>query len=324
MRKRRFLQAVAAAAAVPPAAWAEDAPYPSRPLKLVVNYPPGGASDLMARLFGKRFGDAIGQAVVVDNRPGAGGTVGSLYVIHQPADGYTFMWGNMGIAILQPLLQKLPFDVSRDFTPVSLIATAPLVLVANGNAPYRDLKGLVEAARDKPGGFNFGSGGAGTLAHLTGEMMNLATGLKMQHIPYKGSIQGINDVIAGQLDMIAADPQPVLAHIRSGKLRAIAVTTPKRFDQLPEVPTFVEAGMPDLVALNSWSILLPAGVPAAVQEKFRAALVATMTDPTLRARYAELGVEATHTSAQELRNFMASESARYGRLIRDKGIKAEG
>ncbi|MES2185280.1 MAG: tripartite tricarboxylate transporter substrate binding protein [Pseudomonadota bacterium] len=327
MFKRQFLQAAAATfavplAATPFAAFAAEV-YPSRPIKLVVTFPPGGASDLMARIFGLKFGEAIGQTVIIDNHPGAAGALGTEYTAHQPADGYTFMIGNMGPTIVNPLITKVPYDMAKDFTPVSLIATGPVVMVVNGNSPYKTLKEFIAGAKAKAGGFNFGSGGAGTLAHLTGEMMNRSAGLNMQHVPYKGGIQALNDVLAGQLDMLAADVQPVVQHIRSGKLRALAVSSPQRFALLPDVPTYVESGMPDIVALNSWGVFLPAGVPKADQAVFRKALDKAMVDPELVKKFAELGVDALHTSAPELLKFNDAERAKYGKLIKEKNIKAE-
>ncbi len=323
LARRPFLGALAACAAgLPLAASAADT-YPSRPLRFVVNFPPGGASDIMARLFALKLGEALRQSILIDNRPGAGGAIGTVYAAHQPADGYTFMIGTLGSTIVQPLLTKVPYDMARDFMPVSLIGTGPAVLVVNPASPWRDLPQFIAAAKARPEGLNFGSGGNGTFGHLVGEMVNQAAGLHMQHVPYKGGIQALNDVMAGQVDTLAGDPQAVLPHIKSGKLRALAVSATRRFALLPEVPTFAEYGLPEVVAVNSWSIYLPAGVPQAEFRTFRAALDKAMTDPDLVRRFTELGAESLHTSPEELRRFTAGETVKYARLIKEKDIKGE-
>ena len=302
-------------------AWAQA--YPNRVIHLVVTYPPGGASDLMARVLGEKLGQLWKQTVIIDNRPGAGGSMGTDYAARQPADGYTFLVGNMGPSLVNPLLSKLPYDMAKDFIPVSLIATGPVVLVVNGSSPYKTLQDVVAAERAKPGTLNFGSGGTGTLAQLAGEMLNHAAGIQMQHVPYKGGIAAVNDVLAAQLDMVAADPQAVVQHIKSGKLRALAVSSAKRMPSLPSVPTFTESGMPELVALNSWGVYLPAATPKPVVEAFEAGLSKAMKDPELVKRYTELGVETLNSSAEELRAFNAAEVVKYAKIIKEKNIRAD-
>jgi tripartite-type tricarboxylate transporter receptor subunit TctC len=300
-----------------------QAPYPSHSVRLVVTYPPGGASDLMARLLAEKLNSQWKQTVVVENKPGAAGSMGTEYAAHLPADGYTFLMGNMGPSVVNPLLSKVPYDMARDFIPVSLVATGPSVLVVNGKSPYKTLAELVAAAKAKPNTLNFGSGGAGTLAHLTGEMFNHAAGVQIQHVPYKGGIAAVNDLLGSQIDMVPADTQAVVQHIKSGALRALAVTSEKRVPLLPNVPTFAESGMPELVALNSWGVYLPAGTPKPIVDTFKASLDKAMTDPDLVKRYAELGVDALHTSADELRSFNAAETAKYAKIIKEKNIRAD-
>jgi tripartite-type tricarboxylate transporter receptor subunit TctC len=303
---------------------AQPAPaYPSKPVHLVVPYPPGGASDLLARVLGQKMGEVWKQTVIIDNKPGGGGSIGTEYAARQPADGYTFLIGNMGPMLINPLITKVAYNVNKDFTGVALIATGPSVLVVNSNSPFKTLHDLIAAAKAKPNTLNFGSGGTGTLAQLGGEMLNQSAGIQMQHVPYKGGIAAINDVLAGQLDMIVADTQGAVQHIKSGKLRALAMTSEKRFPLLPDVPTFEEAGVKGLVALSSWAIYLPVGVPKPVQDQFRAALDKAMVDPGLVKQYAELGVEAMHTSAEELRKFNEVDTARFARIVKEKNIKAD-
>lgn len=297
--------------------------YPSRPLKFVVNFPPGGASDTMARIFGRELSAAMGQAVVIENKPGAGGALGMVYASKQPADGYTFTLGTIGSAITQPIITKTPYDMQRDFMPISLIATGPAVLVVNPASPYKSVADVVAAAKARPGALNFGSGGIGTFAHLTGAMFNQTAGIKMTHVPYRGGVQALNDVLANQLDMIAVDPTSALPHLRSGKLRALAYTGATRSTLLPDVPTFAESGFKDLVGANSWSIWMPVGVPPAVIATFHAGLVKAMQSADVKAKFVELGADPTHTSPEDLRKFVASETARFARIIKEQDIKAE-
>ncbi len=321
MHLRRFARLAMGICAAAFVALASAQGFPARPVHLIVTFPPGGASDLMARLLGQKLGEAWKQPVIVDNRPGASGSIGTDFAARQPADGYTFLVGNMGPSLINPLLSKVPYDMGKDFVPVSLIATGPCVLVVNANSPYKTLEQLIAGARTKP--VNFGSGGAGTMAQLVGEMINHSAKVKMQHVPYKGGISAINDLLAGEIDMVAADPQAVVQHIKSGKLRALAVTSQKRFALLPEVPSFAESGMPDIVALNSWGVYLPAATPKPVVESFQAALNKVMVEPDLVKRFSDLGVDALHSNSAELRAFNESETAKYGKIIKDQGIRAD-
>ncbi|AOB30414.1 hypothetical protein AKI39_06435 [Bordetella sp. H567] len=307
------------------ALWANlaAAAFPDRPVHLVVTFPPGGASDLMARILGQRLGDVWKQPVIVDNKPGAAGSLGTEYAARQPADGYTFMMGNMGPTLVNPLLSKVPYNMERDFIPVSLVATGPVVLVVNPKSPFRTLHDVIQAAKAKPGALNFGSGGAGTLAHLSGEMLDEAAGIKMQHVPYKGGVAAVNDVLGGQIDMIFADTQAVMQYIKAGKLRPLAITSAQRFPQLPDVPTVAESGLPGMVALNSWGVYLPANTPADVVASYRQALDRAMSDPALVKLYYDLGVDAMHTSTEELVRFNRSETVKYAKIIKDKGIRVD-
>jgi tripartite-type tricarboxylate transporter receptor subunit TctC len=298
-------------------------PYPTRPLKFIVNFPPGGASDSMARLLGRELGETLGQAVVIENRPGAGGALGMVQAAKAPADGYSFTLGTLGSAITQPLITKTPYDMGRDFAPVSLIATGAAVLVVNAVSPYKTVADIVAAAKARPEALNFGSGGIGTFAHFTGAMLNQAANIKITHVPYKGGVQALNDVLANQLDMIAVDPPSALPQIRAGKLRALAYTGAKRSPLLPDVPTFAESGFKELVGVNAWSIWMPAGVLPNVLAVFHKALVKSMSNPELKEKFAELGAEPMQTSPEELAKFVASESARYAKIIKDQDIKAE-
>ena len=296
--------------------------YPSKPVRLIVTYPPAGSSDLMARILGQKLSELWGQPVIVENKAGAAGSIGMEYAAHQAPDGYSFVIGNLGPAVVNPILSKVPYDVERDFVPVSLIATGPNILVVNPITPATTLGELMAYARANPGKLNFGSGGSGSVAHLSGEMFKSLAHVDITHVPYKGGILSVNDLLAGHVQIVFSDALPVMQHIRAGKLRALAVTGPERSALAPEIPTCVESGLP-LVAVNWWGVLLPVGTPKAIAEKFRADLVKVMQDPEVKEKFATLGVEAVVSTPAEFGAYIKSETAKYAKLIKDAGIKGE-
>src|SRR5437870_3932345 len=297
--------------------------YPSKPVHLVVTYPPAGSSDLMARILGQKLSELWGEPVIVENKPGAAGSIGMEYAAHQPPDGYTFVIGNLGPTVVNPILSKVPYDVERDFVPVSLIASGPNILVVNPNTPARTLGELIAYARANPGKLNFGSGGSGSVAHLSGEMLKSLAHVDIVHVPYKGGILSVNDLIAGHVQMVFSDALPVMQHIRAGTLRALAITSPERSPLVPDVPTCVESGVPGLVAVNWWGVLLPAGTPKPVADKFYADLVKVMQDPEVKEKFAQLGVEATSGTGEQFAAYMRAETAKYAKLIKEANIHAE-
>jgi len=297
--------------------------YPSKPVRLIVTYPPAGSSDLMGRILGQKLAELWGQPVIVENKPGAAGSIGMDYAAHQPPDGYSFVIGNLGPVAVNPLLSKVPYDVERDFVPVSLIATGPNVLVVNPKTPVRTLGELIAYARANPGKLNFGSGGPGSVAHLSGEMLKSLAHVDIVHVPYKGGILSVNDLIAGHVQMVFSDALPVMQHIRAGTLRALAITSPERSPLVPDVPTCVESGLPGLVAVNWWGVLLPAGTPKAVADKFYSDLVKVMHDPDVKEKFAQLGVEAMSGTAEQFAAYMRTETAKYAKLIKEANIHAE-
>ena len=298
-------------------------PYPSKAVKLIVTYPPGGSSDIMARILGQKLSDLWGQAVVVENKPGAAGSIGMEYAGHQAPDGYSFVIANLGPAVINPILTKVPYDLERDFVPVSLIATGPNILVVNPSSPAKTLGELIAYARANPGKLNFGSGGPGSIAHMSGEMLKSLAHVDIVHIPYKGGILSVNDLIGGHVDMVFSDALPVMQHIRAGKLRALATTGSSRSPLAPDIPTCVESGVPGLVAVNWWGVLLPAGTPKAVADKFHDDLVKVMQQAEIREKFASLGVDAVSGTPAELAAYMKSETAKYAKLIKEAGIRAE-
>ena len=297
--------------------------YPSKPVRLIVTYPPAGSSDLMGRILGQKLAELWGQPVIVENKPGAAGSIGMDYAAHQPPDGYSFVIGNLGPVAVNPLLSKVPYDVERDFVAVSLIATGPNVLVVNPKTPVRTLGELIAYARANPGKLNFGSGGPGSVAHLSGEMLKSLAHVDIVHVPYKGGILSVNDLIAGHVQMVFSDALPVMQHIRAGTLRALAITSPERSPLVPDVPTCVESGLPGLVAVNWWGVLLPAGTPKAVADKFYSDLMKVMHDPDVKEKFAQLGVEAMSGTAEQFAAYMRTETAKYAKLIKEANIHAE-
>jgi tripartite-type tricarboxylate transporter receptor subunit TctC len=297
--------------------------YPSKPVRLIVTYPPAGSSDLMARILGQKLSELWGQPVIVENKAGAAGSIGMEYAAHQAPDGYSFLIGNLGPTVVNPILSKVPFDVERDFVPVSLIATGPNILVVNPNTPATTLGELIAYARANPGKLNFGSGGAGSVAHLSGEMFKSQAHVDIVHVPYKGGILSVNDLLAGNVQLVFSDALPVMQHIRAGKLRALAVTSPERSPLAPEIPTCVESGLPGLVAVNWWGVLLPAGTPKVIADKFRADLVKIMQHPDVKEKFAMLGVDAMSGTPEQFGAYIKSETAKYAKLIKEANIHAE-
>jgi tripartite-type tricarboxylate transporter receptor subunit TctC len=297
--------------------------YPSKPVRLIVTYPPAGSSDLMARILGQKLSELWSQPVLVENKAGAAGSIGMEYAAHQPPDGYSFVIGNLGPTVVNPILSKVPYDVEREFVPVSLIATGPNILVVNPKTPASTLSELIAYARANPGKLNFGSGGSGSVAHLSGEMLKSLAHVDIVHVPYKGGILSVNDLIAGHVQMVFSDALPVMQHIRAGTLRALAVTSPERSALAPEIPTCFESGLPGLVAVNWWGVLLPAGTPSVIADKFRADLVKVMQDPEVKEKFALLGVDAMSGTPEQFGAYIKSETAKYARLIKEAGIRAE-
>ena len=321
MFKRLLLLAVIVIAVIAPPVAAQT--FPARAVRLITTYPPGGSSDLMARILAQKLTEHWGQSVVVENRAGAAGSIGMEFAARQPNDGYSFVIGNLGPASVNPLISKVPYDMGKDFIAVALVATGANILVVNINSPYRTLQELVAAARAKPNSLNFGTSGPGSLSQLSGEMLKRLAKIQMTQIPYKGGILAVNDLLAGQIDMIVSDALPVAQHIRAGKMRPLAVTSATRSALVPDVPTFGEAGVAGLVAVNWWGVFLPAGTPKPIVDKLHADLVKVMANDDLRERFNGLGVEAQASTPEEFRTFLAAENAKYRQLIAETGIRAE-
>lgn len=318
---RRLLLALACSTVWPLAAHAQT--FPNKPVRLIVTYPAGGSSDLMARIMGDKLSAYWGQPVIIESKPGAAGSIGMEYAARQPADGYTFVIGNLGPAAVNPIINKLPYNMEKDFIPVALTATGPNILVVPVASPYKTLAELLEGARAKPGAVTFGTSGPGSMAHLGGELIIRQAKVKLVSVPYKGGGQAVNDLLAGHIQMMVSDALPVSQFIKTNKLRPLAITSAKRSRLFPEIPTFAEAGLNGLVAENWWGVYLPTGTPKAVVDNYHAALVKVMADPDLKEKFGGLGVEALASTQEEFRAFIAAEHAKYAKLVADNGITGE-
>lgn len=297
--------------------------YPQRAVKLVVTNLAGGSSDIMARTIAQKLSEFWKQSVVVENKAGGGGTIGMVYAANQAADGYTILFGAQGPTTVTPLLSKVPYDMARDFYPLSLVSTGPSVMLVQANSAIQNLQDFIALAKAKPNTFNFGSGGVGNAHHLSAELLNFASGIQTTHIPYKGGIAAANDLASGQIQFMFAEVAPVMPLIKAGKLRPIAVASSSRISLLPDVPTFIESGFPGFISIVSWGLYLPTGVPAPIIAQLQVDLRRVMTDPDLVKRFLELGFEAQYSSPEEYRQFLATETIKYAKIIKENRIKAE-
>ncbi len=311
------------AMAVSVAAAAQSA-YPSRPIKLIAPFPPGGSSDVLCRLLAQKLTEGFGQTVVVENRPGASGAIGFEAAAKAPNDGYTIVIGSSSTLATNPhLFKKLPYDPINDFAPVSLVATSPQVLIVHPSVKANTVAELIALAKAAPGKLNLGSGGKGIQSHISGEMFKSAVGVDIVHVPYKGGGQAVADLVTGQIQMVFADMVPAIPHIRSGRLRALAVTSETRSPAIPEIPTMIEAGVKDYRAELWWAILAPRGTSAEVVARLNAELGRIMKIPDVQAKYQELGVATIHGTPAQVSEFIKARSIEVGRILRAVGIEPE-
>ena len=304
-----------------PSAMAQTSP--AKQFRVILTYPPGGASDIMGRIIAQKLGEIWGQTVLVENRSGANGSIGIEYAARQPADGSSFVIGNMGPVAINPLISKVPYDMARDFQPVSLVAIGPTVLVTHPSMPARNLKEFLQLAREKPGAINFGTAGPGTLGHLGGEMMKRLAKIDIVHVPYKGGVLAIQDLLGGHVQMVFADPQPIIPHIRAGKAKPLAVTSAKRSSAVPDIPTFAEAGLPGFVAENWWGVWMPAATPKAALDRVHGSLTQAMTGAEIREKFQGMGIEALSSTPDALRDFTRAEGEKWGKLVKEANIRAD-
>ncbi|THC46602.1 tripartite tricarboxylate transporter substrate binding protein [Massilia sp. Mn16-1_5] len=324
--KRRTLAlamlATGAIALAPLAAQAQA--FPSKGLTMIVPFSPGGTTDILARVVGAFMAKDLGQPVVIDNRPGAGGNIGAQMVARAAPDGYTILMGTVGThAINQSLYKKMPFDPIKDFAPVTRVALVPNLLVANPSQPFKTVKELIAYAKGNPGKVTFASSGSGTSIHLSGEMFQQMAGVEMQHIPYKGSAPALTDLLGGQTAIMFDNMPSVIGHVRAGKLRPIAVTTPTRSPALPDVPTIAESGVPGYSATSWFGILAPAATPAPVIAKLNASILKALADPEVKKKLAEQGAEPHGEKPEQFAEFIRSETAKWGQTVKVSGATAD-
>jgi len=295
--------------------------YPSKAMRVIVPYPPGGTTDLIARLAGQKLSERFGQPVVVENRTGAGGVIGAEIVAKAAPDGYTLLLSSPAEIAVLPHLQKLPYRPDRDFTPVSLAASTPLVLVVHPSLPVRNVQNLIALAKARPGQLTYGSAGTGGVQHLAGELLKITGRIALVHVPYKGGGVVMPDLLGGHVAMFFAGMPPAIPHVRAGKLRALAVTTAQRSASAAEVPTMQEAGVPGFDISNWFAYFVPAGTPPDIIAKLNAEVTRALKLPDVREKLASVGADVVASSPEELARFVRSESDKFAQLIKASGAK---
>lgn len=297
--------------------------WPSRPIRLVVPYPTGGPTDVLARIVAAKLPDVLGQPVTVDNRAGASGQIGAGEVARAAPDGHTLL-SNASIHVINPsLYAKSPYDAIADFAPVTQLATVPLILVVNNELPVRSVRELIDYAKANPGKLNFGSSGNAAAPHLAGEQFKIMTGVQMQHVPYKGSAPALTDLIGGAIQLMFDSMPSAMPHVKSGKVRAIAVTTARRVAAVPDLPTIAEAGVPGYDIGTWYGVWAPKGTPAPIVQRLHAEIVKVLAMPDVRERYASLGAEPVGSSPDAFAAYCASELQKWGKIVRESGAKAD-
>jgi tripartite-type tricarboxylate transporter receptor subunit TctC len=300
------------------------AEYPTRPIRMIVPFPPGGGNDLLARSISQPLSQLIGQQVVVDNRGGAGGQIGAELAAAAAPDGYTIFLGSIGNLTFLPVLQaKLPYEPVRDFAPVALLATSPFILVMNPEVPAKSVKELIALAKAKPGQLNYGSSGSGSSLHMTGELFKYATGTDITHVPYKGTAPALIDLLSGQVQMLFSTMPSVVPHVKSGKLRGLGVSSTKRAEVVPDVPTIAEAGVPGFEVLNWQGIVVPKKTPDAIVQKLNRALLDALKSPETIKALANQGLDAAGGTPEQFGALIKSEIEKYGKVAKAANLRLE-
>lgn len=324
---RRWFAGMALCAAVlglAPFPAVAQAAWPAKPIRLVVPFTPGGVTDTSGRVVAEFLGRRLGQQVIVDNKPGASGNIGMALVKDAAPDGYTLVLGFDGTMVINPhVFAKVPFDPVKDFTSIGKIGNATLILVANPGAPVKSVGDLVSVSKSMPGGLSFGTSGTGGTPHIAGELLKMRTGANLTHVPYKGGGQALTDVVGGSIPLVYTAVAGAHGFVKNGKLRALAVSSAQRSSALPDVPTFIEAGVSDFV-VDSWvGLLAPAGLPPAIASRLNSELNAVLNDPEAREKLRTLGIESTPGTAAQFRDEIVRDLGRYGQVVKAANIKVE-
>ena len=323
--KARFAAAfLAALLGLAMAPHASAQPYPAKPIKVVVTFAAGGGADFVARVLAAKLSEPLGQSVVVENRAGAGGAIGAEAVAKSPPDGYTLLLGAAGtLTILPNLQEKVPFDSVKDFAPIGLAGSSPFVLAVGSTVPANTVAELTALAKANPGKLNYGSSGNGGAPHLAGELYKSMTGIDIVHVPYKGLAPAITDVLGGQLQILFADVGLIAPHLKSGRLKALAVTGKERSSALPDLPTMIEAGVPGYQAGTWYGILAPVGTPSAVVMRLNGVLLKVIATPEIKTQFAAQGIEPAGGGPDQFGALIRDDMARWGKLIKEAKIKSE-
>jgi tripartite-type tricarboxylate transporter receptor subunit TctC len=298
--------------------------YPTKPIRLVVPFPAGESIDATARATGQLWGANLGQQIIVDNRGGAGGTIGSDIVAKSPADGYTLLWGNVGpLAIAQSLYTKLPYNIAKNFAPVSQVAALPFVMFTSASIPPNTMQEFIAYGKARPNALNFGSTGVGSGIHLITEMFKMQTGVAMEHVPYKGVAQAMPEIVAGRIQVAFNTIPAFLPHVKAGRLKALVITTQKRSSLLPQVPSAPEAGVPQLIGSSWHGVVAPAGTPPAAIAKLHQTLVAAIAVPDVRDLLISQGAEPVGSSPEEFGRFLRAELEKWAPIVKASGAKVD-
>lgn len=298
--------------------------YPAKTIRMIVPSAPGSGPDIMARLIGQKLTEAWGQQVVVEARPGAGGIIGSEAAAKAAPDGYTLIMGNAGSHSVNPsLYRKLPYDPLKDFAPVALVSSAPNILIVHPSVPVKSAKELIALAKARPGELTFGSGGNGSTAHLSGEMFRTLAGIRIVHVPFKGAPAAVLGVITGEISMAILNLPPALPHVRSGKLKALGVSTPKRSAAVPDLPTIAESGLPGYSATAWYGVLAPAGTPRGIILKLNAEIVKSLGTEEMKKRIAADGGEVIGSTPEEFTTVMKTDIAKWAKVVKDSGAQVD-
>ncbi|MCD9119437.1 tripartite tricarboxylate transporter substrate binding protein [Cupriavidus sp. UGS-1] len=325
-RRRLLAAGVALAttfAGVSGAAYAQDG-YPTKPITMIVPFSAGGTTDILARIVGLQLGKALGQPVVIENRPGAGGNIGASLAAKAPGDGYTLFMGTIGThAINQSLYSKLPYDPVKDFAPITRVAMVPNLVVVNPNVPAKSVKELIAYVKANPNKISYGSSGNGSSMHLSGELFNSMTGLNIQHVPYKGSAPAVNDLLGNQIGLMFDNLPSSYQHVKAGKLRPLAVTSAKRSPALPDVPTVAEAGVPGYEATSWFALYATGGTPKAIVDRLNAEVVKILAMPDVQKQMAGQGAEPNPEKPEQLAAFMKTEAAKWAKVVKASGATVD-